>query len=556
MVVPPNRVLKEATMDSEISKAPEIGALQGEIDNVTPYRVRGWARNTQRTEEPVVLIISNNGEILDRIIANLFREDLLEAGLESGYHGFDVWLPKRLEAARRNILRVFRESDGAELYRSPVILESTEAFGPVLQNRITDLLAAPMEVPDLRQRIEFFSGLVDGLRQRLVEEHSTAERRGVSGTANHLGRALVIDDQLPDPSRDAGSLAILSHVRSLKRLGYAVSFVPSDLAGNHSSLASSLEIEGVTVYLRPHLNSVEELLRREMNTYDLVYIHRYANAARYGALARLFQPMARIVFSVADLHYLRLQRQSERFGSASIAAESQLVRLRELSAAWSVSSVITHSADEAELLREALPQNHIAVVPWAVAPRPVTRLFDRRRGLAFVGGFRHAPNLDAALRLVYEIMPRVWQTAPDIPCYLVGSDMPDEIANISVEGIEILGKVSDLSAVFNRVRLTVAPLTWGAGVKGKVLESFAFGIPCAMTNIAAEGIALPNKLDVCLGESDDELAQAILSLHEDAEVNRDSADAGLSMIVESWSEERVDAAMRFAIERVERSAPA
>lgn len=535
-------------MSSETSKAKDLVALQGEIDNVTPYRIRGWARNPQHASEPVVLVISNNGEILDRAIANLFREDLLNAGIGSGNYGFDVWLPCRLESSKRNILRVFRESDGAEIYRSPIILEATEAFGPVLQNRITDLLAAPMEASELRQRIEFFAGLVDGLRQRLVEEHSIVDRRGAVGRSNSLGRAIVIDDQLPDSSRDAGSIAILSHIRSLKRLGYAVGFVPSDLEGNGSALADALHAEGVTVFLRPHLNSVEELLRRELNAYDVVYIHRYVNAARYGALARLFQPMARIIFSIADLHHLRLQRQSERVGSVSMASESQIVRLRELDAAWSVSSVLTHSPEEAQLLNAALPHTHIAVVPWAVTPRPIAKPFNGRRGVAFVGGFRHIPNVDAALRLVDQIMPRVWRTMPDIPCYLIGSDMPDEIANISVKGIEVMGHVPDLFPVFNRIRLTVAPLSWGAGVKGKVLESFAHGIPCIMTSIAAEGIALPDILNSCLGDTDDALASSILSLHQDEQLNRECAEAGVSMVERGWSEESVDTAMWLAIE--------
>lgn len=274
-------------------------------------------------------------------------------------------------------------------------------------------------------------------------------------------RALVIDNQLPDPRRDAGSIAILSHIRSLKRLGYEVSFVPSDLDGVRSPTADALTAEGITLHLRPHANSVEEVLRREANAFDLVYIHRYENAAKYGPLARSFQPTARLVFSVADLHHLRLQRQGERYGSECIAVESQLVRLRELSAAWSASSVITHSTHEAELLKVALPRTPTAVVPWSVTPKPVIRAFERRRGVAFVGSFRHAPNVDAALRLVHEIMPRVRRTTSDIPCFLIGSDMPDEFAGLTLDGIEVLGHVPDLFFAFNRVRLSVAPLAWG-----------------------------------------------------------------------------------------------
>ena len=526
------------------SFAEARAGLQGEIDNVSPYRVRGWARNPQLPDEPVVLLIANNGEVLERVVADRARDDLLQAGFSSSHHGFDVWLPARLDASRRNIVRVFREIDGADLFRSPVILEASEAFGPVLQARLTTLLATPMEAPELRERIEFLVDLVEGLRRRLADEHAIG--RGREAEEEPL-RALVIDDQLPDSRRDAGSMAILSHIRSLGRLGYEISFVPSDLDGVRSLTADALTAEGMTLHLRPHTSSVEEVLRREANTFDLVYIHRYTNAAKYGPLARSFQPTARLVFSVADLHHLRLQRQGEYYGSERIAADSQLIRLRELSAAWSASSVITHSTHEAELLKADLGRTPIAVVPWSVTPRPVVRPFDRRRGVAFVGSFMHAPNLDAARRLVHAIMPRVWSTEPDIPCFLIGSDMPDELAGLNLDGIEVLGHVPDLFFALNRVRLSVAPLAWGAGIKGKVLESFAHGVPCAMTGIAAEGICLPAALDVCLGDSDEALALAIVTLHQDEALNRRCAEAGLALIEDGWSELRVDAAMRRAI---------
>ena len=96
-------------------------------------------------------------------------------------------------------------------------------------------------------------------------------------------------------------------------------------------------------------------------------------------------------------------------------------------------------------------------------------------------------------------MPLIWQTDPTIRCTLVGSQMPEAVKHLAQPGVEIVGHVAHSTEVFDRVRLTVAPLRYGAGLKGRVLASLAAGIPCVMTPIAAEGLALPPVLQDYVG---------------------------------------------------------
>ena len=111
----------------------------------------------------------------------------------------------------------------------------------------------------------------------------------------------------------------------------------------------------------------------------------------------------------------------------------------------------------------------------------------------------------------------------------------------------VLGHVAQLGEVFNRVRLTVAPLRYGAGVKGKVLESFAAGVPCIMSPIAAEGLGLPASLRALVGEDAAALATLICRLHQDVDVHRKSARAGRALIRANHAEAVVTAALRAAI---------
>jgi hypothetical protein len=110
-----------------------------------------------------------------------------------------------------------------------------------------------------------------------------------------------------------------------------------------------------------------------------------------------------------------------------------------------------------------------------------------------------------------------------------------------------VGQVADLAEIFERVRLTVAPVRFGGGVKGKVLASFAAGIPCVMSTQAAEGIALPGNLNGLVGKDAAEIASRIVRLHAGQAANRTAAEAGLALIAGSHDEATVTRALAAAI---------
>jgi O-antigen biosynthesis protein len=145
-------------------------------------------------------------------------------------------------------------------------------------------------------------------------------------------------------------------------------------------------------------------------------------------------------------------------------------------------------------------------------------------------------------------MPLVWQQDPSIACLLVGSDMPERVKLLAQDGVEIVGQVDALAEIFERVRLTVAPLRYGAGVKGKVLESFAAGIPCVMSKVAAEGIPLSSPLDQLVGADAGEIAARIVHMHSDELAAFRASNAGLSLIESRHSERYVAETLRTAID--------
>ncbi len=534
--------------------------LRGSLDAVDREHVAGWAQDSEHPETAVAVLITAGGELLGRVVVNHYRADLAEAGLGSGRHGFEFWLPHGgLSPLARHVVRAVSEADGTELPTSPRLLEPATAFDAAIEATVATLLDGTAAEEDIVGRIEFLANQIDHLTQRLCDRRSRGAWRHYANSRFQTRddpsenrepvrpRALVVDNQLPDGARDAGSVAILSHMRALQRLGYDVAFMPADLRlQDHVSLAVLVDA-CIECYGRPLFGSVEEVLRREAGTFALVYLHRLPNAARYTPMVRHYCSNAHLIYGVADLYHVRTHRQAIVEGRPELVAAAGQMRFAEFMAAWAASAVVTHSEVEAALLRDALPSVRVCVVPWSVATRPTPVSVARRHGLAFIGSSAHAPNADAARSLVHDIMPLLWRRSPDIECLLVSYDLPDDLAHVTTRGVVPIGPVLDLAEVFDRVRLTVAPLAFGSGIKGKVLDSLAAAVPCVCTPVAAEGMVLPPALDGCLAGTPQELADAILALHEDLAWNERAATAGLAYIEERYSEVALDAALRRAL---------
>ncbi len=360
------------------------------------------------------------------------------------------------------------------------------------------------------------------------------------------GRALVIDDSVPEPDKDAGSNAVLQHILSLQRLGYRVSFIPADNMARIDPYTADLERRGVECFHRPHYTSVGDVLLQHPTAFDLVYLHRHSNMSKYGDAIRDHSPAARVLYSVADLHFLRLQRQAELENNPALRAQAERLRLTELALLSRSDCAIVHSSAEAELLRQLSPGINVHVIPWTVELRDVRKLAARRPGLAFIGGYRHPPNVDAAKWAAQQIMPFLRKQVPEIELLLVGSHMPQEVAALAAKDIVAVGYVPSLDDIFGRILVTIAPLRYGAGLKGKVLDSMAAGIPCVMTTIAAEGLNLPTELQSLVADEPHEIAERVAALCRDEDRYGRTVEAIRAYVSANYSSQRIDLLIREA----------
>ena len=526
------------------------GALTGFLDTATKLRIAGWARDAAHPATPVELEVSDNGGVIARVTANQFRQDLLAAGVGDGRHGFELRLTAGLAPDRRHEIRVRRAADGAELPGSPIVVEATVAPDAAMLTRRA--IEAAVDGAGSGAEADALLGTLRAamvrLRARRAAPETGPNETGLLAWADPRRRrhALMIDGRLPRPEQDAGSNAVLGHIDALRTLGWTVEAIGADELAAPADAIATLAAHGAAALGLPEVTSVEDALRTRPEGFDLIYLHRLANAESYAWLARRYQPRARLIYSVADLHHLRLERQARLAGDLNLMAEAQVVKARELAAMRAADVVLTHSPTEAALLAREAPGARVHVVGWAETPRPVAVPFSARNGIAFIGGQSHGPNADAVRWLAEEIMPLVWARAPDLRCYIVGEGWDRAIEGADPR-IRLLGPLRRLDGLFDMVRLTVAPLRFGAGIKGKVLSSLAAGIPCAMTSLAAEGMPLGPVLRPLVAADAAGLAALLVRLHGDAAAQEILRAAGLAMVRRHFTPAGVAKALAAAL---------
>jgi glycosyltransferase involved in cell wall biosynthesis len=562
------RVVRESD-GMELRGSPgTIAVAVGALDSVSRTSISGWARDPDHPTRPVAVQILDNGVLVGRVLANRFRQDLKNAGYGEGMHGYKLDIPGGLSPLARHVLQVQRESDAKELPGSPQVLEASTAYDRALEQTFAGAVKGLATRDEIDTALAFTAGQMERLlRQHAdLDSHATSRQRAQefrrrwgsvlpatepaeAGPPDDTLRAFVVDEIPPSSGHNAGAQAMLSHTHALQQLGYTVTVATPGFAKPNAAVLQRLQADGIAYCMEPYYTSVEDVLRRQANCFDLIYLHRVSNASRYMALARHYCPKARVVYSVADLHHLRVARQAALEGRPELEKYSDWLRYTEFTAAACADAVITHSSVEAQILRAAVSGAKVYEVPWATNAKPVTASFQERSGVAFIGSYSHKPNVDAAGYLTEEIMPLVWQTHPEIECLLVGSDMPESLGR-ERRGIRALGLVEDLAEVFNRVRLTVAPLRYGAGVKGKVLESLGAGLPCVMSPVAAEGLPLPECLQRLIGTGADAIAALICAMHGDASANSRASRAGIDFIGQWFDPASVRNALKAAIDGV------
>ncbi len=380
---------------------------------------------------------------------------------------------------------------------------------------------------DIRRGVKSYQAqnerkFADRWRAELANSQPMADRSDLSearaatdATHRATRRVLVIDSHTPKPDRDSGSARMVELMRLLVEEGCAVDFVSQSLA-HEGRYTQALQQLGVQAWWRPWIRNLPEWLGRHGGRFDAIIVSRHYVLSPLLPILRKFAPQARIVFDSVDLHFLREQRAAEQASDTAAQLGAARTREVELGLLRAVDTTWVVSAFERDLLAEIEPAASVEVVSNIHSIAGDTPGFAERQDLVFVGSFRHLPNVDAARWLVEEILPIVRRELPGIRLQLVGADAPESVLALAGQpGVDLLGHVPEPESLLDRTRISLAPLRFGAGIKGKINQSLARGLPVVATSCAVEGMFLVDGEDFLCADSAGQFADAIVRLYAD-----------------------------------------
>lgn len=301
---------------------------------------------------------------------------------------------------------------------------------------------------------------------------------------------LVLDHYVPQPDRDAGSRSVMGIIDSLLGAGWLVKFWPHNRYYDEK-YTPLLEQRGIEVLDNRSSGDFLSWMQQNGNELDHVLVIR-PDVATYAIPGLLGTTSAVLSFYGVDLHFARMRRQAVLDGDAQGLAAADKMELLERRVWRNFDVVIYPSEEEAAVVRELSPGTAACgIVPFFFDAQLARVSPPSSRTILFVAGFTHAPNVDAAKFLVEKIVPLLVQKIRSLKVILAGSNPTAEVKALASQHVEVTGYISDaaLGALYETCRVAVAPLRFGAGVKGKVIEALSSGLPIVTTTIGAQGIS-------------------------------------------------------------------
>jgi GT2 family glycosyltransferase/glycosyltransferase involved in cell wall biosynthesis len=356
--------------------------------------------------------------------------------------------------------------------------------------------------------------LADKWQDALAKQPAPGTALAAIDRGRRRGTILVADTSTPDASRDSGSVRIIAMMRLLVADGWHVVFAPDDGHATERDI-TLLGSHGIEVVVKPWVSSIPAWIATRGDGLHAAILCRHPVAAQYESFVRRDAPHARIIFDTVDLHFLREERAAEQAGSASLLRQAQSSRKQELALISSADTTFVVSAFERDLLTKLVPAARVLLLSNIHEAQGRSAGFAGRKDLLFVGGHGHPPNADAMQWMASDLLPALRRVDPTVRIWVAG-DVPADARNeLSQAGLDMLGRVTDLEPLMAGCLASIAPLRFGAGVKGKVNMAMSHGLPVIGTAVATEGMQLVDGVDVLVAHTPDDFAAAWQRLAHD-----------------------------------------
>ncbi len=379
-------------------------------------------------------------------------------------------------------------------------------------------------------------------------------------------RILIIDDIPPFPDRAAGALRHYHTLKQLLELGCRVTYI--HLMGQQFNDESSkkyfkrFKMQGVEFHWANYegwwairetpaavtiVNQLLHQLELHKRDFDLVYIAFWYIAEHFIDSVKKVIPNVPILVDSMDIHYLRETREAETMKDSTLKNKSLNTKKRELQVYSKADCITTVTESDREILQRDLPDKPVFILTDVHDAKDTKTSFEEREGLIFVGNFNHNPNEDAVIYFVDKIFPLVLKKNPEIKFYIVGNNPTKKIKALQSENVIVTGWVPEVAPYLEKCKISVVPLRFGAGNKGKVGETLSYGVPMVSTTIGAEGMNIINEEHSYITDNPNQFAKYILQLYSDKETWQKFSVEGKQLISSQYSSELMRQRLEFIL---------
>jgi glycosyltransferase involved in cell wall biosynthesis len=374
-------------------------------------------------------------------------------------------------------------------------------------------------------------------------------------------RALIIEHRLPTPDRTSGSSRLAAYIKMIRDEGWEVFFVSDSKKEHYHWIFNNLERDlpryekwltdiGVS-YLYGYEQAVD-LLRKEGTTFDLTILAYPLIMHKYAPVVRAFAPLAHLVYDTVDLHGLRYAREAaiRHEKTAELLMKAAQCERMERAGFQVADTVIAITPDEAEQIILRVPEiRKPIIIPNIHSPGAKVTSSKTRAGLLFIGHYLHTPNEDAVCHFVSEIYPLIERQIPGIEFTILGSSITEKVKALATDAIHAVGYVEDAEPYFAKAKVFVAPLRYGAGMKGKLGQALSFGLPIVSTSVGAEGMSFVNERHLLVADDPEAFATAVVRLYTDNDLWQRISAAGQDHLLKNFSESAIKPTIATLLER-------
>ena len=310
----------------------------------------------------------------------------------------------------------------------------------------------------------------------------------------HQKNLLVIALVWPEPASTAAGVRMMQLLEVFKKQGYVITVASAASKSDYSADIEALGFQKADIKMN---DSSFDVFVKDLKP-DVVLFDRFLTEEQFGWRVAENCPDALRVLDTEDLHSLRHVREQCFKKDIPFTTDAWLVddkTKREIASIYRCDFSLIISSYELELLTDVIKidKSLLLLLPFMVdeiTTETNWKIFEEREDFVFIGGGKHAPNIDAVKCLKTTIWPLIRKQLPVAKLHIYGAYLPQQIVEMHnpATGFLVNGRAEDVNEIMQSAKVCLAPLRFGAGIKGKLLSAMQNGTPSVTTTIGAEGM--------------------------------------------------------------------